>query len=103
MSYESNEYDDLVLAGLLHDIGKFYQRADSSQPPLYKNDKTDYGYSGAHSKWSSQFIIDYFGKDNERNTLVLYHHKKSLYKNDENLINIITIILTYFHVQVLLI
>ncbi|MBQ6218760.1 MAG: type III-A CRISPR-associated protein Cas10/Csm1 [Methanosphaera sp.] len=90
MSYESNEYDDLVLAGLLHDIGKFYQRADSSQPPLYKNDKTDYGYSGAHSKWSSQFIIDYFGKDNEINNLVLYHHKKSLYKNDENLINIIT-------------
>jgi len=90
MSYKSNDYDDLVLAGLLHDIGKFYQRAQSSQPPMFKNDKTDYGYSGAHSKWSSQFIIDHFGKNNEIKDLVLYHHKKKLYKKNEDYINIIT-------------
>jgi len=89
MSYMSNEYDDIVLAGLLHDIGKFYQRAETSQPPRYKNDGIDYGYSGAHSKWSSQFVIDHFGEDNQIHKLVLYHHNKKLYKENEDLINIL--------------
>ena len=90
MRYKSNEYDDLVIAGLFHDIGKFYQRADRKQPEKYKNDKSDFGFSGAHSKWSSQFIIDHFGENNIIKDLVLSHHNKKLFKGEKVFIDIIT-------------
>ncbi len=90
MSYISNEYDDLIIAGLLHDIGKFYQRANKKQPAEYKDSSIDFGYSGAHSKWSSQFVIDKFGKENNINDLILYHHKPNDYHGEKNFINIIT-------------
>ncbi len=89
MSYNSNEYDDLVIAALLHDIGKFYQRADSKQPEEFKDSKIDFGYSGAHSKWSSQFVLDKFGKDNDIKNLILYHHNAPDYPGDKNFINLI--------------
>lgn len=91
MSYISNEYDDLVTAGLLHDIGKFYMRADTTQPERYtKLDSNDYGAIGAHSKWSSQFILDKYGESNDIDNLILYHHNKSEYKGNPDFINIIT-------------
>jgi len=91
MSYISNEYDDLVTAGLLHDIGKFYMRADTTQPEQFtKLDSEDYGTTGAHSKWSSQFIIDKYDENKDIINLILYHHNKSGYKGNKDFINIIT-------------
>lgn len=91
MSYISNEYDDLVTAGLLHDIGKFFMRADNTQPERFTYlDSSDYGNIGAHSKWSAQFICDKYGDDNDITNLILYHHNKSEYKGNKDFINIIT-------------
>ena len=74
-----DDYTILKFAGLFHDIGKFYQRADnfgisshSYDSKYEKLDIKDYGKSGAHSKWSADFVKDYFNDDVE--DLVLYHH-----------------------------
>ncbi len=67
-----NKRDLVYLAALLHDIGKFYQRADSGGVaksvylsdinknegtfcPVYKNGR----YSHKHVLWTAQFIDDY--------------------------------------------
>jgi CRISPR-associated protein Csm1 len=61
------------IAALLHDIGKFYQRTGLKHDDKYNNlTKDDYGYSGAHGKWSADFVKDIWG--NEVEDLVLYHH-----------------------------
>lgn len=81
-----DEYNDLKFASLFHDIGKFYQRADnlgkSNHAYNSKYEKlnvNDYGRSGAHSKWSADFVNDNF--DDLVEDLVLYHHNpsKSMY------------------------
>lgn len=80
------DYNNLKFASLFHDIGKFYQRADNlgrsnhAYDSKYdKLDKSDYGNSGAHSKWSADFVKDNF--DELVEDLVLYHHNpsKSMY------------------------
>ncbi len=44
----------VVLAALLHDVGKFWQRTGAPSPPTYASfDRTDYGAHGAHAKWSA--------------------------------------------------
>lgn len=82
-----DDYQILKFASLFHDIGKFYQRADyfgkgsSAYDDKYKKlDKSDYGSSGAHAKWSADFTKEYFDVLVEE--LVLYHHnpKKSGYE-----------------------
>ena len=76
------DYEILKFASLFHDIGKFYQRADnlgkSSHAYDSKYDKLgidDYGRSGAHSKWSADFVKNHF--DSLVEDLVLYHHNPS--------------------------
>jgi CRISPR-associated protein Csm1 len=44
----------VVLAALLHDIGKFWQRTCAPSPPSYAAfTRDDYGAHGAHAKWSA--------------------------------------------------
>ncbi len=76
----------LKFSALFHDIGKFYQRADNYQnpgyDPKYSNlDKDDYGMTGAHSKWSGDFVNPILGSDVE--DLVLHHHMPSKAKDKE--------------------
>jgi len=80
------EINQIQIAALLHDIGKFHQRATSNSDKnlheKYKNLKReDYGENGAHSKWSADFVRDVWGEEVEN--LVLYHHnpKKSDYED----------------------
>lgn len=81
-----DDYQILKFASLFHDIGKFYQRADNmgmgkqSYHSKYSSlTEDDYGRTGAHSKWSADFVKDYF--DDFVEDLVLHHHlpKKSGY------------------------
>ncbi|MCL2115327.1 MAG: type III-A CRISPR-associated protein Cas10/Csm1 [Methanobrevibacter sp.] len=72
------ELSQVQIAALLHDIGKFYQRAtensDKNLHEKYKNlGKEDFGDNGAHSKWSGELVRDVWGEEVEN--LVLYHHK----------------------------
>lgn len=75
-----DDYQILKFAGLFHDIGKFYQRADNmgmgkqSYDDKYSSlTEKDYGHTGAHSKWSADFVKDYF--DDFVEDLVLHHHE----------------------------
>ena len=77
-----DDYQTLKFASALHDIGKFYQRADnlglgkSSYDSKYENlNQKDFGKSGAHSKWSADFAGKYF--DDFVEDLVLHHHNPS--------------------------
>lgn len=81
-----DDFQILKFASLFHDIGKFYQRADNmgmgkqSYDSKYSSlNAEDYGQNGAHSKWSADFVKDYF--DDFVEDLVLHHHlpKKSGY------------------------
>ncbi len=80
--YNKEEYQSLILAALLHDIGKFYQRTKvdlneedrklmTSCCPVYKGD-----YRRQHVLYSGRFIREKF---NNRfpliENLVLYHHR----------------------------
>lgn len=73
-------YENLKFASLFHEIGKFYQRADSlnHNNPSYdskynKLDENDYGKSCDYVKWSANFVKKYFNESVEN--LVLYHQK----------------------------
>ena len=74
-----NEFENLKFASLLHDIGKFYQRTGKSHSDEFNN--VDFGYSGAHSKWSADFISKYW--NNDIANLALYHHN---FKQAENIL-----------------
>jgi CRISPR-associated protein Csm1 len=66
-----------ALAGLVHDIGKFAQRAGVE--PGAKSQALgmeDYGKHGAHAKWSVSFIHDHVPERWHSGLApVLYHHK----------------------------
>ena len=88
-----DDYYFLKFASLLHDIGKFYQRADNfgrgktSYDSKYDNlNQNDFGKSGAHSKWSADFARKYF--DDFVEDLVLHHHNPSQ-SRDVNLCKIL--------------
>lgn len=75
-----DHYHNLALAGLLHDIGKFWQRAQSSPVdklgPGYEGfNKADYGNNGAHATWSAAYISQYVPRLGTDYSPVLYHHK----------------------------
>lgn len=64
----------IVLAALLHDIGKFAQRAGVPQSERYRSmSPDDFGFSGAHAKWSAGFVRELL-QDETIEDLVLYHH-----------------------------
>lgn len=71
-----DEYQNLKFAALFHDIGKFYQRGvnfNHSYANKYNNlDNNDFGKNGAHSKWSADFVNNFY--DELVENLVLYHH-----------------------------
>ncbi len=75
--------EDIQLAALLHDIGKFYQRTSSPHSEKYAGlTPSDFGQTGAHGKWSATFVAENgLGEDIE--DLVLYHHNPSKSKNPE--------------------
>ncbi|KZX12086.1 hypothetical protein MBORA_13150 [Methanobrevibacter oralis] len=74
-----DDYQILKFASLFHDIGKFYQRADNlgkgghMYDDKYKD--ADFGKTGAHSKWSADFLNSNF--DDLVENLALYHHNPS--------------------------
>lgn len=72
--FKINDGENLKIAALLHDIGKFYQRTGDSHSEKYKKySQDDFGQNGAHAKWSSDFLEQYFNDDIV--DLALYHHK----------------------------
>ena len=78
----NNELEIVKFSSLLHDIGKFYQRADNvrSGSKMYDSrydnlTAEDYGQNGAHGKWSADFVRGSYGDEIE--DLVLHHHLPS--------------------------
>ncbi len=73
---------NVAYGALFHDIGKFFWRADKTQPKRYSNlTDEDLGKSGAHSKWSAEFFHAFLKEhifepvDEEIiENLILYHH-----------------------------
>lgn len=64
----------IVTAALLHDIGKFMWRANIRHSPRHESlTQEDYGWNGAHSKLSADFVSSYIN-DKKIEDLVLYHH-----------------------------
>ena len=66
-----------ALAGLLHDIGKFTQRAGEKLSTQFTNE--DAGSSGTHARYSQQFIEQYIPQSlREGLSGVLYHHRNDI-------------------------
>lgn len=71
---EQPSVDQIALAALLHDIGKFSQRTGARHDSRYGGlSRDDYGENGAHAKWSADFIRT-FVDDPVVEDLVLHHH-----------------------------
>lgn len=69
-----DRYATIVLAALLHDIGKFWQRTGQRHGPGY--DQGDYGEHGAHAKWSADFVERFLPAEwKTAVATVLFHHK----------------------------
>jgi len=67
-----------ALAGLLHDVGKFAQRANV-KPQNEDFNESDYGKHGYHALLSSDFIKDYMPAHLQKGLSgVLYHHRADL-------------------------
>ncbi len=67
-----------ALAGLLHDVGKFAQRANVL-PQNKDLNESDYGKHGYHALLSSDFVKDYMPVYLQKGlNYVLYHHRSDL-------------------------
>lgn len=66
---------NIQFAAMLHDIGKFSQRAGNIHHEKYKTlSEKDFGQNGAHSKWSVTFTSKFgFGPIIE--DLIIHHHR----------------------------
>jgi len=71
------EYADLhkiVIAALLHDIGKFSYRGGTPLSDIFAEiDRDQTGWTGSHAKWSADFVHRVL-KDDLIEDLVLHHH-----------------------------
>ena len=65
-----NEIDKIALAGLLHDIGKFAQRAEIKLRGDFN--KNIYGYR--HSNYTAQVLQDYFNDIENYHQYAYEHH-----------------------------
>ncbi|NWF92138.1 MAG: type III-A CRISPR-associated protein Cas10/Csm1 [Syntrophaceae bacterium] len=84
MSFNEKEFHAVVLGALLHDIGKFYQRAgyklekedDYWIQVCCKRFRTAYGdrYSHKHAVYSGKFIRHYLKGYDELEMLSMHHH-----------------------------
>lgn len=66
-----------ALSGLLHDIGKFWQRAEKrGVHDAYRGfDKKDYGANGAHATFSAAFVQQFVPESfRQIATAILFHH-----------------------------
>ena len=84
MGFDDKEFQTVILAALLHDIGKFYQRAGHKLG--YEDDywiqicckrfHTTYGerYSYQHAVYSGKFIRHYLKGFEEVEILAMHHH-----------------------------
>lgn len=83
----SNEYSKIVLAALLHDIGKFYQRAgylldEGSSRDSYdlmtfsvkKHDRTKPRYSHVHGAYTARFFREYLPGYDAAGVIAALHH-----------------------------
>lgn len=70
-------YQLVVLAALLHDLGKFWQRTGQRHGPGYEAfGEADYGPHGAHAKWSADFIERYLPAEwRAAASGALFHHQ----------------------------
>jgi len=67
---------EIALAGLLHDIGKFWQRAEGHGRAPGFVEPDDYGPNGAHATWSAAFVRDLLPEQfAQLAETVLYHHR----------------------------
>jgi CRISPR-associated protein Csm1 len=93
-----SERESLLLAALLHDIGKFRQRANqlllaeddnlkSACLPVYNGN-----YSHYHALHSGKFIRDILGRSfNAVENLILYHHQPQAFPHQPRLAKIIAL------------
>lgn len=80
-----NEIEKVNLSALLHDIGKFYQRAQPAEIKGFEKEKypeDECGRNGAHGRWSAAFVREYYD-DIEMEDYVLHHHKHTKSKNKD--------------------
>jgi len=72
-----DEHTRVVLASLLHDLGKFWQRTGQRHAPSFDRvSEADYGRHGAHAKWSADFIERFLPPDwRPAAELALFHHQ----------------------------
>jgi CRISPR-associated protein Csm1 len=66
-----------ALSGLLHDIGKFWQRAEKrGVHEAYRDfDRTDYGVNGAHATFSAAFVEQFVPAPfRQISAAILFHH-----------------------------
>lgn len=88
------EREILILAALLHDIGKFLQRAEISLTPEYKNLEGIFcpSHSRLHLLYSAQFVKNIFGeKGSFIENLVLSHHNPDAFSGDKRISKIIVL------------
>lgn len=85
MTFEEKEYQNLILAAWLHDIGKFYQRANFKLDSSDEFNLTNFApvrgegretrYTHKHAIFSAKFIRENLGKEFDMaETIVALHH-----------------------------